>query len=101
MPVSPQHRIAPKLPAAPQKSLPPPPSDEESDAGDSGDDSGHDYEDPLEEMRPSAKMLSLRRGSQPVLNPDAYLALQDMDLNSTYQDVSLLFAFGFCIRSVV
>jgi len=92
LPVSPQHRIAPKLPAAPQKSLPPPPSDEESDAGDSGDDSGHDYEDPLEEMRPSAKMLSLRRGSQPVLNPDAYLALQDMDLNSTYQDPAEAFS---------
>ena len=32
--------------------------------------------------------MSLRRASQPVLNPDAYLSLQEMDLDSLYQDVS-------------
>ena len=88
LPHSPQHQIHAKIPIAPQKSLPPPPSGAGSGAEDSDEDSGHDYEDPSEEMRQSAKVLSLRRGSHPVLNPDAYLALQEMELDSTYQDVS-------------
>ena len=89
LPDSPQHRMQAKFPLAPQRSLPPPPSGEGSEAEGSDEDSGHDYEDPSEEMRQSAKALSLRRGSHPVLNPDAYLALQEMELDSTYQDVSL------------
>lgn len=82
-----RYRVQPNVPSAPQKALPPPPSGELSE-GEGSDDSGHDYEDPVVDITPSGRVLSLRRGSHPVLNPDAYLALQELDLNATYQDVS-------------
>ena len=72
------------VPMAPQKSLPAPPA-EDSEASSSDDD----YQDPAEELS-VPRHLSLRRGSQPVFNPDAYLALEDIDMDSMYQDVSIL-----------
>ena len=84
-------------PAAPQKSLPPPPCCNGGDSEDS-DDSGHDYEDPPENIRPSARVVSLRRSSQPVLNPDAYLALDEMEVSSSYQDVCQVCLFIFLFK---
>eukprot|EP00794_Sanderia_malayensis_P015273 gene15273-16849_t len=74
----------------------------------SSEDSGHDYEDPAEDILknslPMARYVSLRRGSMPVCNPDAYLESDDEELNSTYQDPSEAFAaipsFGKGISTV-
>lgn len=42
----------------------------------------------MEDLWSRPRHVSLRRVSQPVLNPDAYLSLQEMDMDSLYQDVS-------------
>ena len=78
------------VPLAPQKSLPLPPPEEGNDKDTSDEENDNDYEDPTEDLRHQPRHVSLRRASQPVLNPDAYLSLQEMDLDSLYQDVSKL-----------
>ncbi len=82
-----QPRLNPQSNQAPQKGLPPPPADD-SDHSSSDEDSDHNYEDPSESI-PYARHVSLRRGSMPVFNPDAYLVIKGDDSDCMYQDVSI------------
>ena len=86
----PNHLLGNKpLPKAPsEKPLPPSPTrhrDTDDSFDDSGSDDANDYDDPQDDW---GVVQRARRGSHAVLNPDAYLALEDLDMNQTYQDVS-------------